>query len=192
MVKHLRNFHCEVQTLCGLEADVAHGTVTQAAAETQAATQVTQAVDVWDGRQAAGVTAAQGRAQRPAAVATPPDAGPQAVQGMAEEAGQQDCSAKVSEEKSERTSTVSPMQRHFITLMTLHDGRVHHWLLWQEVLELGPGKEGKKNKSFISVPSPSGATLTFGCFKLSCVLLSDVADGVALYPVQVSEEDGKR
>lgn len=99
MEKHLRNFHGEVQTLCGLEADVAHGTVTQAAAETQAATQVTQAVDVWDGRQAAGVTAAQGRAQRPAAVATPPDAGPQAVQGMAEEAGQQDCSAKVSDKK---------------------------------------------------------------------------------------------
>lgn len=74
------------------------------------------------------------------------------------------------------------MQRHFITLMTLHDGRVHQWLLWLEV----------SKKSFISVPSPSGATLTFGGFKLSCVLLSDVADGVALYPVQVSEEDGKR
>lgn len=151
MVKHLRNFHGEVQTLCGLEADVAHGTVTQAAAETQAATQVTQAVDVWDRRQAAGVTAAQGRAQRPAAVATPPDAGPQAVQGMAEEAGQQDCSAKVSEKKSERTSTVRPMQRHFITLTTLHDGRVHQWLLWQEVLELGPGKEGK-TKTKVSYP----------------------------------------
>lgn len=99
MVKHLRDFHGEIQTLSGLEADVTHGAVTQAAAETQAATQVTQPVDVWDGRQAAGVTATLQRAQRPAAVATPPDGGPQAVQWMAEKAGQQDRSAKVSERK---------------------------------------------------------------------------------------------
>lgn len=99
MVKHLRDFHGKVQALSGLEADVTHGAVTQAAAETQAAAQVTQSVDVWDGRETPGVTAAIERAQRPAAVATPPDGGPQAVQWMAKEAGQQDRSAKVSGRK---------------------------------------------------------------------------------------------
>lgn len=63
MVKHLRNFHGEVQALCGLEADVAHGAVTQAAADTQTAAQVAQAVDVRYGGQAAGLAAAQTRAQ---------------------------------------------------------------------------------------------------------------------------------
>lgn len=115
MVKHLRNFHGEVQALGGLEADVTHGTVTQAAAETQAAAQVTQSVDVWDGRQAAGVIAALEGAQWPAAVATPPDAGPQAVQWMAEEAGQQDGSAKVSG-REVRERHVSDTQCHFMTL----------------------------------------------------------------------------
>lgn len=59
--------------------------------------------------------------------------------------------AQRSQIKKERTSTVSPMQRHFITLTTLHDGRVHQWLLWLEVLELGPGKEGKTKKK-VSYP----------------------------------------
>lgn len=63
VVKHLRNFHGEVQALCCLQADVAHGTVTHAAADTQTAAQVAKAVDVRDGRQAAGLAAAQAPAQ---------------------------------------------------------------------------------------------------------------------------------
>lgn len=122
MVKHLRYFHCKIQALCGLEADVTHGTITQAAAETHAATQVTQSVDVRDGRQAAGFTAALEREQRPAAVATPPDRRPQAVQWVAEEAGQQDRSAKVSEGTGKRTSRQSRTVS-FIEMILVANGK---------------------------------------------------------------------
>lgn len=63
VVKHLRNFHREVQALCSLKADVAgvaDGTVTQAAANTQTPAEVTVVGDGRERRQAGGLTAAQG------------------------------------------------------------------------------------------------------------------------------------
>lgn len=60
VVKHLRNFHREVQALCSLKADVADGTVTQAAANTQTPAEVTMVGDGRERRQAGGLTAAQG------------------------------------------------------------------------------------------------------------------------------------
>lgn len=96
VVKHLRDFHSEVQTLCSLKADVADGTVAQEAANTQTPAEVTVVGDVQERLQGGGLAAAQGGAQRPNALITPSHRGQEAVQWMAEEAGQKDCSTKVS------------------------------------------------------------------------------------------------
>lgn len=59
VVKHLRDFHSEVQALCSLKADVADGTVTQEAANTQTPAEVTVVSDVQEGLQGGGLAAAQ-------------------------------------------------------------------------------------------------------------------------------------
>lgn len=60
MVKHLRNFHGKVEALRGLKADVADGTVTSTAANTQTPTEVTVVGDVEESQPAGGLTATQG------------------------------------------------------------------------------------------------------------------------------------
>lgn len=70
VVKHLRNFHSEVQALCSLKADIADGTVAQACLNTQKPAKVTVMGDIQERRQVGGLTATQGRAQRPNAPIT--------------------------------------------------------------------------------------------------------------------------
>ena len=59
VVQHLRDFHCQVQALCSLEADITDGTVTQAAADTQTPAEVTVVGDVQERLQGVGLAAAQ-------------------------------------------------------------------------------------------------------------------------------------
>lgn len=60
VVKHLRDFHSEVQALCSLQADVTDGAVTQEAADTEKPAEVTVVGDVQEGLQGGGLAAAQG------------------------------------------------------------------------------------------------------------------------------------
>lgn len=60
VVKHLRNFHSEVQALCSLKADIADRTVAQAALNTQKPAEVTVVGDIQKRWQAGGLTATQG------------------------------------------------------------------------------------------------------------------------------------
>lgn len=59
VVKHLRDFHGEVQALCSLKADVADGTVAQATLKTQKPAEVTVMGDIQERRQVVGLTATQ-------------------------------------------------------------------------------------------------------------------------------------
>lgn len=78
MIKHLRDFHCQVQALSSLNADVTDGTVTQEAVDTQTAEEVTVAGD--------GLAAAQGANTLVAAS----HRGQETVQWVAEQAGQKE------------------------------------------------------------------------------------------------------
>lgn len=102
VVKHLRHFHSEVEALCSLQADVTHGTVAQDTANAQTPTEVAEAGDVGERLQGGGLTAAQGGAERPEAPGKTCHRGQQAVQWVAEETGQQDCSTKVSSGQERR------------------------------------------------------------------------------------------
>ena len=59
MVKHLGDFHSEVQTLRCLEADVTDGTVAQEAANTQTPAGVTVLGESHEGLQSGGLAATQ-------------------------------------------------------------------------------------------------------------------------------------
>lgn len=87
VVKHLRDFHGEVQALCSLKADVADRTFAGEAADTQTPAEVTVVGDVQERLQDAALAAAQERAQRPNALVAASHHGPQTVQWMTEEAG---------------------------------------------------------------------------------------------------------
>lgn len=98
VVKHLGNFHGEVQALCGLPADVTDG----AAVGAHTPAQVTAVARLHERlQQAAGLAAARRGAQRADPAVAPSDRGQQTVQRSAEEAGQQNRSAKFSERKGE-------------------------------------------------------------------------------------------
>ena len=108
MVKHLGDLHGEVQALGGLEADVVGGTVAQEAANTQTPAEVTAPGDVQEGLQGAGLAAAEARAQRPNAAVTASHHRQETVQRVTEQAGQKDCSTKVSgkEEKRDKDASI--------------------------------------------------------------------------------------
>lgn len=92
MVKHLRDFHSEVQAFCSLEAQVAQRTVAlEAARNTQTPTEVAVVHHPQE-----RLAVVEGRAQPPGAPVKPPQRGQDAVQWVAEEAGHEDCSTKVS------------------------------------------------------------------------------------------------
>lgn len=76
MVKHLGNFHGEVQALCRLPADVADvADVAQAAVSVHAPTQAAGEGGIRKRLQAGGVTAAHGGAKRPNPAVAPLDRG---------------------------------------------------------------------------------------------------------------------
>lgn len=92
VVKHLRDFHSEVQAFCSLEAQVAQRTVAlEAARNTQTPTEVAVVHHPQE-----RLAVVEGRAQPPGAPVKPPQRGQDAVQWVAEEAGHEDCSTKVS------------------------------------------------------------------------------------------------
>lgn len=109
MVKHLGDLHGEVQALGGLEADVVGGTVAQEAANTtQTLAEVAAPGDAQEGLQGAGLAAAEARAQRPNAAVTASHHGQETVQRVTEQAGQKECSTKVSgkEEKRDKDASI--------------------------------------------------------------------------------------
>lgn len=63
VVKHLRDFHSEVQALSGLQADVANGTVAHEAANAQTPAEVAVVGDVHETLQGGALAAAHGGAQ---------------------------------------------------------------------------------------------------------------------------------
>lgn len=92
MVKHLRDFHSEVQAFCSVEAQVAQWTVAlEAARNTQTPAQVAVVHHMQE-----RLAVVEGRAKPPGAPVKPPQRGQEAVQGVAEEAGHEDRSTKVS------------------------------------------------------------------------------------------------
>lgn len=99
VVKHLGNFHGEVQALCGLPAEVTGG----AAVRAHTPAQVTVAARLHKRLQAAGLAAARRGAQRADPAVAPAERGQETVQRSTEEAGQQNRSAKFSEGKRETT-----------------------------------------------------------------------------------------
>lgn len=95
MVKHLGDFHSEVQALCSLEADVTDGTVAREVANAQTSAEVAVVVDVQERLHGGGLAATEGRAQGPGTRVESSQCGQHTIQWMAEEAGQEDCSTKV-------------------------------------------------------------------------------------------------
>lgn len=100
VVKHLRDFHSEVQAFCGVEAQVAHRAVALEAADAQTPAEVAVVHHVQD-----GLAVAKGRAQPPDTPVKPPQCGQHAVKRVAEEASHEDCSTKVSRRKEKCSET---------------------------------------------------------------------------------------
>ena len=118
VVKHLRDLHGEVQTLCGLQAEVADGTVAGEAADAQTPAEVAVVRDVQERLQDAALAAAQEGAQRPDALVTASHHGPQTVQRMTEEAGQEDRSTEVSERDEKREECFKLREKHVTSRRT--------------------------------------------------------------------------